>query len=217
MINTVLQGDCLEVLKTLEDGSVDCIITDPPYGIDFQSARRTEKSEWKPKIANDKSPFIWFLPEAYRVLKDGGCILCFTRFDTEEDFRWGMKLAGFAPKQQMIWDKQVHGMGDLKGDVASQHENIIFGVKGRFTFPNKRQKSIWRFQRVDPDKLEHPNEKPLPLLEALVEGFSSEGGVVLDMFAGSGNTLVASKNLNRKYLGIELSEKYVEIINKRLA
>lgn len=212
----IYHGDCLEVLKTLPDNSVDLVLTDPPYGIDFQSARRTDKAKWKPKIANDKTPFIWWLHETFRVVKEGGAVLCFTRYDTEEDFRWAMRIAGFTPKMQVIWDKEIHGMGDLKGDFAPLHENIIFATKGRFVFPGKRPKSVVRCQRVTAEKLVHPNEKPIKLLESLIESASKEGDTVLDLFLGSGATGVAAQNTRREFIGVELNEEYVKIAEARI-
>lgn len=75
----LILGDCLDVLKRGTSESISAIITDPPYGIDYQSARRTDKTKWKPKIANDKTPFTAWLPEAYRVLRVGGGMACFVR------------------------------------------------------------------------------------------------------------------------------------------
>lgn len=74
-INKIFQGDCLEIMRQMPDKSFDLVLTDPPYGIDFQSAWRTDKSKWKPKIANDKAPFIWFLREVARLMKDDSAIL----------------------------------------------------------------------------------------------------------------------------------------------
>lgn len=159
--------DCIIGMKKLPDNSVDLIITDPPYGIDYQSARRTDKTKWKPKIANDKSPYVWFLKDAFRVLKDDTCLICFTRYDTESSFRLAMKWAGFIPKAQIIWDKQIHGMGDLNGDFAPQHENMIFAVKGKFKFPSKRPKSIMSFQRISPESYCIPTRNPLNLSRVL--------------------------------------------------
>ena len=68
-INQIIHGDCLEVMKGLPDGSVNAVITDPPYGITYQSARRTDASKRHKKIANDKRPFIWWLYDAYRILQ----------------------------------------------------------------------------------------------------------------------------------------------------
>ncbi len=212
----VIHGDCLEEMKKLEEGSVDCIVTDPPFGIDFQSARRIDKSKWKPKIANDKAPFIWWLPQAFRILKEGWAMACFTRYDVEDDFRNAMEIAGFTVKAQIIWDKVVHGMGDLKGDFAPCHENVIFATKGRFTFPGKRPKSVIRFQRVDPDKLVHPNEKPIEVMSYLIDHLSKEGDTVLDPFLGAGPTGVAARNLERNFIGIEREEEYVKIAEARV-
>lgn len=92
----------------MEPESVDAIITDPPYGINYVS--QTGAS-----IKNDKSPFIWFLYDAFRVLKSGesghGGLICFTRWDVEQTFIDAMKIAGFNVKSEVIWDKVYHGMG----------------------------------------------------------------------------------------------------------
>lgn len=215
-LNKIYQGDCLQVMGGVDSNSIDCVITDPPYGIDYQSARRTDKSQWKPKIKNDLVPFTAWTDEAFRVMKDCSGLLCFTRWDTEQVFRDALGKSGFVCKQQIIWDKIVHGMGDLRGDFASQHENIIFAVKGRFVFKGKRPKSIFRVQRVSPTDLLHPNEKPIELLESLINAVTSEGDLVLDPFSGSGTTAVAAINTKRDWLGIELEERYVEIANKRI-
>ena len=69
------------------DSPVDHVVTDPPYGIDFQSAWRTNKEMWKPKISNDKKPFVAWIKESFRVLKDGGCLISFYRWDVQEEFK----------------------------------------------------------------------------------------------------------------------------------
>lgn len=99
--NTIIHGDSLTVLRQMEPESVDAIITDPPYGINYVS--QTGAS-----IKNDKSPFIWFLYDAFRVLKSGeagrGGLICFTRWDVEQTFIDAMKIAGFNVKSEVIWD-----------------------------------------------------------------------------------------------------------------
>ena len=130
--NTIIHGDSLTVLRQMEPESVDAIITDPPYGINYVS--QTGAS-----IKNDKSPFIWFLYDAFRVLKSGeagrGGLICFTRWDVEQTFIDAMKIAGFNVKSEVIWDKVYHGMGDTKAAFAPSHENIVFAVKGKYSFP----------------------------------------------------------------------------------
>ena len=215
ILNTVIQGDCLEVMKGFDDKSIDLICCDPPYGIDFQSAWRTEWKR-KDKIANDDRPFTDFIPEAYRVLKDTGALLCFTRYDVENEFREKIKEAGFKLRGQIIWDKVIHGMGDLVGDVAPRHENIIFATRGEFTFNGKRPTSVMKFQRVSPEKLTHPNEKPTDLLYHLISHFSKDNEIVLDCFSGSGSTLYSAKQIGRPFIGIELDPKYVEATKQKL-
>lgn len=215
LVGKVIQGDCLEVLPTLPAESIDLVLTDPPYGIDFQSARRTDWQR-KDKIANDKEPFIGWLADAYRVTKNGGGLLCFCRWDVQEVFRVAIEMSGYQVKSQVIWDKGIHGMGDLEAEFAPQHEIILWATKGKFKFPDKRPTTMLSVRRVMPDKLLHPNEKPVGLLERLILATTKPGDVVLDCFAGSGSTLEASKKNSREYIGIELDPKYVEIANNRL-
>lgn len=108
---SLLHGDCLQALNQFPDKSIDAIITDPPYGIDYQSNRSTTR---KDKIAGDKAPFVWFLPQAFRLLREGGCALVFCRWDTAEAFSLAMKWAGFTIKSSIVWDRGHHGMGDLR-------------------------------------------------------------------------------------------------------
>lgn len=102
----------------MPDESVNAIITDPPYGINYVSQTGA-------RIKNDKAPFIWFLYDAFRVLKSGGTLLCFTRWDVEQTFIDAIELAGFRVKSEVIWDKVYHGMGDTKAAFAPAHENMI--------------------------------------------------------------------------------------------
>lgn len=214
---TLHQGDCLEILKTLPDESVDAVITDPPYGIDYQSARRTDKTEWKPKIANDKRPFVWWLHDAYRITKPAGCLMCFCRWDVQEAFRQAIEWSGFKVESQIIWDRKIHGMGDLKKQFAPQHDVIWFATKGDFSFPGNRPQSIISIPRVDSGSLVHPNEKPIELMKYLISCVTQKGNTVVEPFAGSGSTLDASEQLGRNSIGIELSPEYCEVIRRRMA
>jgi len=211
----IFHGDCLEILPKLPDGCVDLVLTDPPYGVDYQSARRKDKSQWKPKIKNDKSPYVWWLPDAGRVMSDPSALACFTRWDTEQDFRVAIRWAGITSKSQVIWDKEIHGMGDLNGDFAPQHENIIFAVKGKYKFPAKRPHSIIRVRRIRAEELVHPNEKPVLLMLSLIESLCPVGGVILDPFIGGGSSMLGIGD--RFAIGVELEEKYCEIVANRCA
>lgn len=196
-------GDCLDVLPQLPEGSVQAVICDPPYGIDYQSARRTDKSQWLPKIANDTRPFVWWLHPARRVCAEPSCCLCFCRWDVQEAFRLAMEWAGFEVKSQVVWDRESHGMGDLNGAPAPQHDILWFGRVGDFKFPGDRPKSVVRSLRLSGGDLTHPNEKPVDLLERLVEAYSGPSDVVLDPCMGSGSAGDACARLGRGFIGIE--------------
>ena len=215
--NIIIHGNCLHILKSMPTASVDAIVTDPPYGINFHSTFRKDPSRHFPKIANDNAPYIWWLHDAARVLKKGGVLLCFTRYDTEEAFRFAIRLAGLIPKTQVIWDKRRYGVGDCRGDFSLNHENIIFAVKGRFLFPNGRPSSVIPIPRLASKRLTHPNEKPVELLQHLIAAVSKPGDLVLDPFVGSGTTAVAAKALGRRYIGIELDGGYARRARARLA
>lgn len=214
--NTIIHGDCLDVLRTLPSNSIDAVITDPPYGISYHGTRRKDKARWFNKIANDSAPYIWWLHDAARALKPGGALLCFTRYDTEEAFRFAIRLAGLEPKTQIIWDKGVHGVGDCCGDFGLRHENVIFAVKGRFLFPGGRPVSVLRVPRLSSARLTHPNEKPVELMQQLIEAVTRPGYLVLDPFLGSGTTAVAAKMADRRYIGIELDPTYASAAKRRL-
>jgi len=215
-LNKIHQGDCLEFMKQLPDNCIDLIIADPPYGIDYQSAWRTDKTEWKPKIANDSKPFVSWIYDAHRVLKDGGRMICFYRWDVQQEFLSEIKTMGLNVKSQIVWDKISHGMGDLRGEFAPQHESIIYATKGRYEFQTKRPTTIIQCMRVTPDKLLHPNEKSTVLIKKLIKTLSVKSDIIFDPFMGSGTTAVAAYQIGRRWFGCEISEEYCKIANKRI-
>jgi len=212
--NSIIHGDSLTVLREMASESVDAIVTDPPYGIDYHT-KGTGAS-----IKNDKSPFIWFLYDAFRVLKSGssgqGTIVCFTRWDVQQVFIDAMKLAGFQVKSEVIWDKVMHGMGDCKAQFAPTHENIIFAVKGKFSFPGHRPNDLVRVSKLPSSQMIHPTEKPVGLLADLITAVTKPGDLILDPFAGSGSTLVAAKKTGRRFIGIELDDEYYGKAQRRI-
>nr|DAP95578.1 MAG TPA: adenine-specific methyltransferase [Caudoviricetes sp.] len=216
MTDTIITGDCMSVLRDMATESIDMVITDPPYGIDYQSARK-EKARRITKIANDKSPFIWWIYDAARILKRGGGVLCFTRWDVQQVFIDALRLAGLTVKSVIVWDKKTHGMGDLKGSFAPRYEAIIFASKGRYELPGKRPDDLIACAKVGNQSLAHPNEKPVALLEQLIEATTVPGALILDPFAGSGSTLVAAAKKGRQYIGIEIDEQYSKLAAARVA
>lgn len=204
----IRHGDCMDLMKELEDDSIDACITDPPYGIGYQSARRIDTSEWKPKIENDEEPYTEWIKPLYEKMAGGGRLICFYRWDVQDAFLDEIQSAGFMVKSQIVWDKGVHGMGDLTGEFAPQHELMLYATKGRYEFKGTRPKTIYRSQRIDPNKLVHPNQKPLPLLRAIIKDITEPGELILDPFGGSFTTYVAAIREKRRAISYEKSDVY---------
>ena len=208
-------SDCMTILGDYES-CVDAVCADPPYGIDYQSARRTDKEKRFLKIQNDKRPFIWFLYDAFNCLKDTGCIFCFCRWDVQQAFISAMEWAGFTVKSSIVWDRGIHGMGDLKAAFAPCHDIILFGIKKQFKFVSDRPRDIISIQRLSGDQLVHPNEKPVALIELLLQYVIHEGAVILDPFMGSGSTGVAATRLGCEFIGIEKDLNYFNLSCQRI-
>ena len=209
---TLLQGDCLELMKGIPDASVDLILTDPPYGINYQSNYRITKF---PKIKNDTSVNPYFLDECKRVLKDDGAIYCFTRWDVYpewvEEFKKRFKI-----KNCIVWFKKGGGLGDLKKGYIYNHEFIIYCALKNHKLRGKRRNDVFEFSKVSPSLYTHPTEKPVELLCEIVNKSSDIGEVVLDCFMGSGSTGVACVNTGRKFIGMELDKHYFDIAVNRI-
>lgn len=211
----IIQGDSRWVLGTLESRSIDLLLTDPPYGMDF-------KSGWndKDKIANDKIEDTLILLdtvlfECKRVMKEDAQFYIFgnIKYITEVKpiIEKHLKL-----KQILIWDREVIGMGDLKA-YGNSYDIVYFGYNETYKeLKGTRDRDVLRFNRIDPGKNIHPTEKPTSILEYMIKKSSNQDDIILDPFAGGGSTLIASKNLNRNCIGIELEEKYVNLISDRI-
>ena len=215
MIDFVQRGDCCELMREIPDHSVDLVLCDPPYGIDYQSNMRKATAKL-PKIIGDKEPFVDFIPEMRRIIKSSGCVLLFTRWDVQQRFIDTMIDNDMKPKAIIIWDKVLHGMGDLKRAPGRRYESIIQWAGVDFRFHNGRPTDIVRHQRVNGRDLVHPNEKPIALLEELICAYSRPGDLVLDCCMGSGSTIVAAINCDRHYIGFELDPEHFETANRRI-
>jgi DNA modification methylase len=191
-------ADNREILPLFPDKSFDLVLTDPPYGIDYQSARRT-KAQRKDKIVGDKELPMWIFEIKPRMAMFIWC-------------RWDILPQIPTPKSFIVWDKCRHSMGDLEHEFGRQWEAIAFYPQLEHQF-NYRPVDIIRVPCVPACDLTHPNEKPIGVITALLK--ANQGDLVLDPFLGSGTTAVASKILGRKCIGIEISEKYCEIAKKR--
>lgn len=209
-------GDCLEVLASLPDNSIDCILTDPPYGINYLSRSHTLALT---RIANDGQEAYTLLDKAlalaYQKLKPDRHIYIFTNWQAFEAMAPIVRKY-FTLKNRLVWAKNAWTRGDLKGNYGYQDEEILYAHKGRRHLFGKRGGTILSFAKVATQKMRHPTEKPVELLKHLIEHSTQPGEMVLDMFAGVGSTCVAAKELGRRYIGIELEPTWFKIAEERL-
>lgn len=219
-------GDSLELVPKI-DRPVNCVITDPPYGVDFVSRRAETPAgkKWVEEIANDDDmdTAIELFDNVMDVLLPKCApqaeLYVFTRWDVVDTWiRVVRDLGrhGFTYKMLLVWDKGIPGMGDIDANWGCGHELILYCKRGLREVPYRRS-GIIAVDKVHTTKLIHPTEKPVPLLEKFVEMSTDPGDLVVDPFAGSGSTVVAARNLGRDAIGIELKNHFVERARARLA
>lgn len=211
----LVHGDSRLILAKLRT-PVNCIITDPPFGVDNQSnMAKTEAGKVNArKIANDESPEIAInvFNEVMDVLlpktADNADLYIFTAHQVLKEW---LEVAdslgrhGFKRSAILVWAKDGPGMGDLES-WGMGHEFILFLKKGRRASTDTRRSGVISTPQVRPQDLIHPHEKPLPLLELLMKHSTSRDDLVVDPFAGSGSTLRAAKRLERNALGVEYDQ-----------
>lgn len=238
MTQEVWHGDCLELMKKIPDGSIDAVITDPPYG--------TTACKWDTII-----PFEPMWEQLKRVTKKSGAIVLFG----SQPFTSALVMSN--PKMfkyEWVWGKgRGTGFQIVKYKPLVSHENILVFGNGRITYnPQMRDRDKPRisknkgttrqmlvsngkeyqakkaldkkypiteiqFPNNNQKNKTHPTQKPVALMEYLIKTYTNEGETVLDFAAGSGTTLLAAKNLNRQFIGIEKEKEYYDICLKRLA
>ncbi len=229
------QGDCLEIMKDIESGSVDAIITDPPYG--------TTACKWDSVIPFDK---MW--EQLNRIIKPNGVIVLFAG----QPFTSALIMSNPKMfKQSLVWEKTLFtNFAMVKKQHAKKHEDIIVFYKKQCTYnpqmeegkpyqdtarkrtmgvtgdavPMKKAidnkgtrypSSVRKFGNGNNGNV-HPTQKPVDLLEYLIKTYTNENETVLDFTMGSGTAGVACKNLNRNFVGIELDENYFNIAKERI-
>ena len=199
---TLYHGDCLTETAWL---AADVLVTDPPYGMAYES--NFNRIKGTPKVgravagdsattARDESLLLW----------DGGPALVFGRWDIPRPE---------GTRARLIWDRMYHGMGDLSFPWGPSEEEIYVIGAG---FKGKRGPNIISSHGLmsnDAARPDHPTPKPVGLMEALI--VKCPPGSIADPFAGSGATLIAARNLGRRAIGVELEERYCELIAKRLS
>jgi site-specific DNA-methyltransferase (adenine-specific) len=196
--NTIIHGNCIDVLPRLPAGSVDFVLTDPPYLAHYRSRDGR-------RIPNDDND-AWLKPafaEMYRVLARDSFAVSFYGWPHADKFVAAWRAAGFRIVGHFVFPKRYTSSTHL---VHYQHECAYLLAKGDPKRPTTIIGDVIAWSYTG-NRL-HPTQKPLPVLQPLVEAFSVPGGLVLDPFAGSGSSLVAAKAVGRNWLGIELDAGY---------
>jgi DNA modification methylase len=230
----LFNNDCLKVLPTIPDKSIDLILTDPPYG--------TTSCKWDSVI-----PFEPMWKELKRIIKDNGCIAVFgsepfssaLRMSNIKQFKYdwywnkkipsGMAFAKYQPMRQLelisifsknktnyypqkiLRDKPIKSGGIKKSETAPH--NLPKGFKKEYKYKNPI--NLIEFDKIRNGSV-HPTQKPVALLEYLIKTYTNQNDTVLDFTMGSGSTGVACKNTNRKFIGIEMDKNYFDIAEKRI-
>jgi site-specific DNA-methyltransferase (adenine-specific) len=232
----LLHGDCLELMKDIPNGSIDAIITDPPYG--------TTACKWDSVI-----PFEPMWSELKRIIKPNGAIVLFG----SQPFTSALIMSNSKMfKYEWIWHKShPTGFASSKKRTMKYHENILIFYKKQPTYipqmtkgkpnhwnvnkagkvkntqpalnevininkDNKFPNSVLYFSSPNRNGILHPTQKPVELIEYFIKTYTNENETVLDFTMGSGTTGVACKNLNRNFIGIELDEGYFNIAKERI-
>ena len=199
-----------EVVGKLMDGKkADMVFTDPPYGYEYQSNFR-EKTAKFDVIENDDK-ILDFMPNAKEFCK--GFVFVCTMWKTLHEWLPLFKKY-FELTNMVIWHKPGGGLGDLKHTFSTDHEIILVAHNGA-TITGKRLGSVWTIGRDDVNKYNHPTQKPVGLSSLAIENTTLRNDIVLDLFGGSGSTLIACDQLGRLCYTMELDPRYVDVIVKR--
>jgi DNA modification methylase len=206
-VNRILNGDCIQVMRRLPAGSVDFILTDPPYLVNYtdrsgRSIQNDSNADWlKPAFA-----------EAYRVLRPNSFMVAFYSWMKVDKFMDAWRSAGLRATGHLVFRKTYASKSRF---LRYQHEQAYLLVKGQPALPQHPIADV--IDMPYSGNVLHPTQKSVEALLPLIEAFSRKGNLVLDPFCGSGSTLVAAQKLNRCYLGIELDTRHYATATRRLA
>jgi site-specific DNA-methyltransferase (adenine-specific) len=243
-INQIFNEDMLSGIQRIPDGSIDLILTDPPYSLGKDYGNDSDKKESEEYLA---WTYAW-IDAVVPKLKPNGSFYIFLSWQySPEIFSYIKKKMTMV--NEIIWDRRVPSMGGSTRKFSSVHDNLGFFVNGkdyffdldavripydeetkkartRSIFVGKKwlelgynPKDVWSCARLhaeDPERTEHPTQKPLEIIERIILASSPVNGTVLDPFMGSGTTAYAAKMADRNYVGFELNTDYFNIIQSRL-
>jgi site-specific DNA-methyltransferase (adenine-specific) len=224
MIDRIIQGDCLDVMKDIPDKSIDLVLTDPPYGISKQlnSNKPKTKSHFYRRKTQvnynfgewDNATFEWVdlvLPK----IKGWFCSFCAKE---HIGLLYSKLIANeFVGINTCVWEKPNPVPLNSKTGFLNSWESFVVGKRSNGIFNSGYQKNIFKCVVEYGTHRFHPTQKPVDLIEDIVSLLSNENDIILDCFLGSGTTAVACVNLKRHFIGIEKEQEYVDIANKRVA
>jgi adenine-specific DNA-methyltransferase len=207
-VNRIITGNCLEVMAEMPSASVDCVVTDPPYLVNYHT------TDGRGYANDNPSDTSWLLPvyrELYRVLKPDSFCVSFYGFTKAEAFLSAWREVGFDLLEHLVWVKPYASSEKF---VRRYHVQAYLLAKGRPRKPKVRLPSVldWRYTGNEL----HPAQNPVMSILPLIQAFSQPGDIVLDPFVGSGTTAVAAQQLDRRFIGIELDPTYAAKAEARL-
>ena len=211
----LINDDCLIAMKEIPDGSVDMILTDPPYTTPTITAFGREQVKNYADFTIQETYIRCLREEFERILKPSAPMFMFC----DEQYYPPIHKVFYQWQslQMIVWDKEKIGMGK---PFRKRHELIFYANRSPMDYNRTdgitHYPTVLRYKPVGKERL-HGAQKPLALVEDLIKGFSNENDIVLDLFMGSGTTGVACKNLNRSFIGIELDEAYFRIAQDRIS
>lgn len=197
--------DVLQVERLMGGEKADMVFTDPPYGYKYESHHQS-----KHKMLENDDKILDFFPAIYSSLSDNCAVFVCGSHQTICEWK-SIFCDHFAYKNMIVWKKNNWSMGDLKGAFAGQYELILFGTKGKIELVGDRDSDIWDFKREPPK--EHPTQKPIDMIVYAIGKVPSTK--VLDLFLGSGSTLIACEKTRRECYGMEIDPHYCDVIIER--
>lgn len=241
----VYNQDALEGLSRIPDGSVDLILTDPPYNLGKDYGNASDQQSVEAYLAWTEKWIDLALPK----LKANGSFYIFLTWRYSPEI-FVMLKKRMIMLNEIVWDRRVPSMGGSVRTYSSVHDTIGFFARRKdyyFDLDSIRipydaetkkartrsifvgakwlelgynPKDLWsvsRLHREHSERVDHPTQKPLEIIERMVKASCPPGGLVLDPFMGSGTTAVAARRCNRRFVGFELNPEYCEVINHRLS
>lgn len=217
--------DCLELMNKMEDESIDLIVTDPPYKLNKTTGSLTsssKKDKWQGNlIAGDKTvniqnniKFSEWIPKIYNLLKPNSHCYIWVNDKNLVDLCNEAEKVGFKLHNILVWEKNNCTPNRW---YMKNCEFILFLHKGKsFPIKNLNNKQLFSCNNINGKYKFHPTQKPIEYINRLIENSSNKDEIIFDPFMGSGTTCLASKILNRRYIGCEIDKKYFDISVDRI-